>query len=143
MADSMPSSLVMDRSDSGVRVSVSVAVSLVGLGSVTPGGGVTVAVLVRLPVAEGSMWTVKLKVTVALTGKSTVVARAPVPLLGPLTLPPPLLSISVQLAVVTPVGRVGHAGPGHGAGTAVADRDRVGVERPWRHRGDVVGLGDG
>src|SRR5690242_14062742 len=77
VTDSTPLVLVMDRSDWGVSVSVSLAVSLSGLGSVTPAGGATVAMLVRSPVAEGLIWTVKLKVTVALTGRSTVVARAP------------------------------------------------------------------
>ena len=42
-----------------------------------PPGGVTVAVLTREPVAVGSIWTVKVKVTVAPTGRLTVVARAP------------------------------------------------------------------
>src|SRR4029077_11123860 len=88
-----------------VSVSVSVPVLLAGVGSVTPAGGVTVAVLARVPVAEGSICTVKVKVTVALTGRSTVVARAPLPLLGPVTLPPPLLAVSVQVAAVTPAGR--------------------------------------
>ena len=58
-------------------VSVSVAVLLAGSGSVAPAGGVTVAVLARVPVAAGSIWTVKVKVTVAPTGRSTVVARSP------------------------------------------------------------------
>ena len=94
---------------------MSVALLLAGVGSVTPAGGVTVAVLARVPVAEGSICTVKVKVTVALTGRSTVVARAPLPLLGPVTLPPPLLAVAVQLAAVTPAGSgSGHAGPGDG-----------------------------
>src|SRR5436305_14307399 len=95
----------MARSACGVSVSVSVPVLLAGVGSVTPAGGVTVAVLARAPVAAGSICTVKVKVTVALTGRSTVVARAPAPLAGPVTLPPPLLAVAVQLAVVTPAGR--------------------------------------
>src|SRR5215468_10022376 len=97
-ADRTPSVLVMARSAWGVRVSVSVALLLAGLGSVTPGGGLTVAVLTRVPVAEGSIWTVKVKVTVALTGRLTVAARAPLPLAGPATLPPPLLAVAVQVA---------------------------------------------
>src|SRR5262249_24709245 len=95
----------MDRSACGVSVSVSVSLLLPGVGSVTPAGGGPWAVLFRVPVAEGSIWTVKVKVTVALTGRSTVVARPPVPLLGPVTLPPPLLAVNVQLAPVTPAGR--------------------------------------
>src|SRR6516164_4543790 len=95
----------MDRSDWGVRLSLSVALLLAGLVSVTPAGAVTVAVLVRMPVAEGSIWTVKLKVTVALTGRSTVVARAPLPPRGPVTTPPPVAPWDAQVAEVTPAGR--------------------------------------
>src|SRR6478752_7569784 len=95
----------MDRSALGVSVSVSVTLLSDGSGSVTPAGGLTVAVLARLPVAEGLTWTVKVKVTLALTGRLTVVARAPVPLLGPVTVPPPLLAVAVQVAAVTPAGR--------------------------------------
>src|SRR5436309_2942924 len=95
----------MARSAWGVRLSLSVALLLAGLGSVTPAGGVTVAVLVKLPVAAGSICTVKVKVAVALTGRLAVVARAPLPLAGPVTLPPPLLVLNVQLAAVTPAGR--------------------------------------
>src|SRR5262245_8556037 len=94
----------MDRSAWGVRLSVSVALSLVGLGSVTPAGGVTVAVLARMPVAEGSLSTVKMKVILPLTGRSTVVASAPAPLVGPVTVPPPLLAVAVQVTPVTPAG---------------------------------------
>ena len=63
------------------------------------------AVLTRVPVAAGSIWTVKVKVTVAPTGRLTVVARAPVPLLGPVTLPPPVAPANAQVAAVTPAGR--------------------------------------
>ena len=77
-----PSVLVMDRSALGVRLSVSVALLSAGSGSVTPAGGLTVAVLLREPVAEGLTRTVKVKVTLALAGRSTVVARAPLPLAG-------------------------------------------------------------
>src|SRR5579884_457168 len=103
--DSAPLVLVMARSDKGVRVSVCVALLLSGLVSVTPDGGVTVAVLLNVPVAEGSIWTVKVKVTLALTGRSTLVDKAPPPSVGPVTMPPPLLSVSVQVAAVTPSGR--------------------------------------
>src|SRR5262245_14980952 len=80
-------------------------------GSVTPVGGLTVAVLVSRPVAEGSTRTVKVKVTLAPTGRLTVVARAPLPLLGPVTAPPPLLSVASQ-AARTPGGRRGEARSG-------------------------------
>src|SRR5262245_59304259 len=95
----------MARSARGVRLSVSVALLLPGVGSVTPAGARTVAVLVRLPVAEGLTWTVKVKVTVAPAGRLTVVARAPLPLSGPLTPPPPVASLNSQLPAVTPAGR--------------------------------------
>src|SRR5438270_928267 len=49
-----PSSLVTDRSAVGVRVSLSVALLCPGA-SVTPPGAVTVAVLLRVPVADGLM----------------------------------------------------------------------------------------
>src|SRR5262249_53891928 len=103
-AESTPSSLVMDRSAWGVKLSLSGALLLAGVGSVTPAGGVMVAVLSRMPVAEGSIWTVKVKVTVALTGRSTVVARAPAPLAGPVAMAPPLLSLTVPGALLTPAG---------------------------------------
>src|SRR5438046_2276829 len=95
----------MDRPAWGVRLSVSVALLLSVSGSITPADGLTVAVLARLPVAEGSIWTVKVKVTLALAGRSTVVARASVPLSGPLSVPPPLLAVNAQVAAVTPAGR--------------------------------------
>src|SRR3989442_1892871 len=94
----------MARSASGVSVSVSVAELLDGLGSVVPAGGSTVAVLANEPVALGLISVVNVKVTVALTGRFTVVARAPVPLAGPETMPPPLLPLNAQVAPVTPAG---------------------------------------
>src|SRR5689334_7329284 len=95
----------MARSARGLRVSVSLALLSAGLGSVTAAGGLTVAVLVRAPVAAGLTWTVKLKVTLAPAGRSTVVARAPGPPDGPLTAPPPVAPANAQLAAVAPAGR--------------------------------------
>ena len=46
-----PSVFVIERSAVGLRVSVSVAELLPGVGSVMPPGAVTVAVLTRVPVA--------------------------------------------------------------------------------------------
>src|SRR5262245_21321261 len=102
----LPSVTATCRSAVGI-VSVSLALLLAGSASVTPPGGLTVAVLVSEPEADGSTWTVKQKVTLASTGRSTVVARAPLPLVGaPLeTLPPPVLPVTVQLPAVTPAGR--------------------------------------
>src|SRR5581483_6457274 len=51
----LPSVLVICRSAWGVSVSVSVALLFPGLGSITPAGAVTVAVLLRLPVAPALM----------------------------------------------------------------------------------------
>src|SRR5262245_10811318 len=93
--------MVTCRSTIGVRVSASV--TLTGV----PPGGVTVTVLASEPVADGSTWTVKLKVTVALAGRFTVVARGPLPLAGPVTLPPPVLPANSQLAAVTPAAGSG------------------------------------
>src|SRR4029453_8714285 len=97
--------LVMLRSYWMSSVSVSLALLSRGSGSVTPAGGLTVAVLARRPVAEGLTRTVKVKVTLAPTGRSTVVARGPVPLAGPLTLPPPVAPANAQVAAVAPAGR--------------------------------------
>src|SRR5579875_2037591 len=94
----LPSVLVTDSSASGVSSVVSLP--LVG-GSP---GGVAVAMLVSAPVAVGLISTVKLKVTVASTGTLMVVSRASVPLVGPVTLPPPVSLTNDQLAPVTPAG---------------------------------------
>src|SRR5262245_65251880 len=56
---------MMDRSARGVSMSMSVALSLAALGSVTPAGGATVAVLVIVPVALGSIVPVSVKTTVS------------------------------------------------------------------------------
>src|SRR5689334_785532 len=95
----------MARSAWAASVSLSLALLLARLVSVTPAGGLTVAVLSRLPLAEGLTCTVKVKVTVAPTGRSTVVARAPLPPDGPVTLPPPLLPANAQVPPVAPAGR--------------------------------------
>ena len=94
----MPSSLVIDRSDCDVRMSVSVALLLVGLVSDTPAGGLTVAVFVRLPVAEGSTCTVKVGDGMPADRRSWPACAAG----WPVTTPP--LSVAVHVAVVTPAG---------------------------------------
>ena len=91
-----PSVLVRARSAWGVRVSLSVPLAGV------PVSGVMVAMLTRVPVAAGAMLAVKLKVRVAPVGRSTVVVRAPVPLVAPVTLPPPVWLTNVQVAALTP-----------------------------------------
>src|SRR5690242_471159 len=80
-----------ERSGVGV-VSVSVALLLAVLVSVTPAGTNTVAVLLIEPLAFESIEPMKVKVTLAATGRSTVAARAPLPLDGPTTLAPPLVA---------------------------------------------------
>src|SRR5215471_8860408 len=82
--------------------SVSVAELLPGVGSVTPAGAVTVAVLTRLPVAPALMVSVTVKVTEPPTGRLTVSLMAPVPDAAPQV--PPLVPAHVQLRAVTPVG---------------------------------------
>src|SRR5438874_718924 len=100
------STLVIDGSINTVTVSVSVAVLLARLLSVSPLGGVMVAVLTKVPVALGLILAEKEKVTLASTGKSTLVLKAPVPLLGlpALMAPPPVAPTNVQLSLVTPTG---------------------------------------
>jgi hypothetical protein len=96
-----------------------------------------------VPVANGLIWTVKLKVTLALAGRSTVVARAPMPLVSPETLPPPLLPANAQLAAMVPAGSGSETlAPVTVFRPVVADRDRVGVGRARHHRRVAVGLGD-
>src|SRR5262249_60417948 len=110
----------MARSASGVRVSVSLVALHDALPILTPAGGLTVAVLVNVPVAAGSTWTVKLKVTVALTGRSAGGAKGPVPPLGPVTVPPPLLAVVTPGGGGTPARRGAETpGPGAAHGAAV------------------------
>jgi len=66
-----PSSLVRVRPVSGVRLSLSLA--LLSAGVVSPGGTATVAVLVRVPVAEELIWATAVKVTVPPGSRVTVV----------------------------------------------------------------------
>ena len=70
-ATSWPSVLVTLKSACGVSVSVSVALLLAGLGSVTPPADETVAVLASVPVAEGAMVPVAVKVALPAGGRVT------------------------------------------------------------------------
>src|SRR5262245_8982960 len=96
----------MAKSATCVILSISVAVLLLRLLSVSPAGGATVAVLTSVPVAVGLTLAEKEKVTLAPTGRSTLVLRAPVPLLGlpEVIAPPPLAPTKVQASLVTPAG---------------------------------------
>ena len=77
-----PSVLVIPRSACGVRVSVSVAVLLPGVGSVVPPGGVTVAVLASVPVADAATLAVSVNVAVPAGARLTVALMLPEPLAG-------------------------------------------------------------
>ena len=70
---SWPSVLKIDRSAAGVKVSVSVLLLLPPVGSVTPAGGLTVAVLFKEPVRVGAMATVNWKPAVPLGASVPVV----------------------------------------------------------------------
>ena len=66
----------------------------------------TVAVFTKVPVALALILAEKEKVTLAPTGRSTLVLRAPVPLLGlpDVMAPPPLPPTNTQVSLVTPTG---------------------------------------
>ena len=98
-----PSVFVITKSAVGVRVSVSVAVLLPGVRSVTPEPVETVAVLANEPVAPGATVPMTVKVAVALTGRSTVALMLPVPDAGH-TAPP--VVVQVHVAPVSATGNV-------------------------------------
>jgi hypothetical protein len=83
-----PSVLVIDRSAVGVKVSVSVAELLAGVGSVAPAGGATVAVLTSVPVADDGIDPATVNVTDAPTGRPTLELMLPLPPTG--HVPPPV-----------------------------------------------------
>ncbi len=96
-----PSVLVIDRSAVGVSVSVSVAELFAGVGSVTPAGGATVAVLTSVPVAAAEIDPLTVNVTEAPTGRFTEALMLPLPLAGHV---PPAAPVHVQ---VTPLNAAG------------------------------------
>ena len=100
--EAIPSVLVIDRSAVGFNVSVSVAELFAGVGSVTPAGTATVAVLTRVPVAVATTVAEIVNVAVAPTGRSTVVAMLPLPL--PAAHDPPPAGTHVH---VTPLNDAG------------------------------------
>ena len=75
-----PSVFVTERSATRASVSVSVAVLLAGVGSVTPVGAVTLAVLESVPLAVEASSAVSVYVAVAPLGRFTVSVIEPVPL---------------------------------------------------------------
>jgi hypothetical protein len=86
--EATPSVFVIDRSAVGSKVSVSDEVLLAGVGSATPAGAATCAVLTRLPVAVATTVAVIVKVALEPTGRSTVVLMFPLPLLAAQDPPP-------------------------------------------------------
>src|SRR5205085_964878 len=89
----------------GVKVSVSVTLLSDRSGSVTPAGGVTLAVFVRLPVAAGSMAPVTVYVTVPPTGMNVTVSLIlPLPDRAFPTTPagPTLVSVPVAAGSMVP-----------------------------------------
>src|SRR5437899_5421492 len=88
----------------GVRVSVSVADFFFGFAS--PAEVYTLSLHDALPisVALGLIVGVNVKVTLALTGRSTVVARSPLQTAELQTLRPPVKRVAAQVAPMTPAG---------------------------------------
>ncbi len=74
-----------------------------GSGSVVPAGGVTVAVLVSVPVAAGLTVAVTVNVTAAPIARLTVAAMSPVPLRVPQVAAPPVV-VQVQLTFWSSAG---------------------------------------
>jgi len=91
-----PSVLVIARSAVPDSVSLSVAELLPGLGSVTPAGAVTVAVLDSVPVAAAEMAALTVYVTDPPAGRLTVSVMLPEP--AAVQVPPPAPT-QVQVAV--------------------------------------------
>src|SRR5260221_495307 len=87
----------MARSALAARVSESVAELLPGVGSVTPAGAVTVAVLLSVPVARLEMVQLAVYVTLPPDGRLTVSLMLPAK--GPAVQVPPLAPTQVVLQV--------------------------------------------
>ena len=82
-----PSVFVIARSADAAKVSLSVAELLPGVGSVTPAGAVTVAVLLSVPVAPALIVQLAVKVTLPPLGRLTVSLMLPDP--EAVQVPPP------------------------------------------------------
>ena len=87
----------------GFGVSVSVAVLLLGVGSVVPKGTDTVAVFTRLPVNPDGIDKVIVYVTEPLKGMATVSTILPTPFVVPLA---PPANVADQNVMVVPNGAV-------------------------------------
>src|SRR5262244_1710107 len=93
----------MPRSALGPAGLVSVALSLPGTGSVTPSGGVTVAVLVRAPVVLAGTVPLTVKVALVPTGSVTSASMLPLPAGVPHAAPAPL-AVQVQVKLASGAG---------------------------------------
>src|SRR5438132_9675011 len=98
-----PSFLVIERSATRLIVSVSVALLLLGVGSVTPTGAAIVAVLAIEPAALPATVALTVNVAVPALSRFTLAAMLPVPLAGQLD---PALAAQVQAPIVKPAGAV-------------------------------------
>src|SRR5258708_33833692 len=108
----MPSVLLIVRSADSVIVSVSVAVLLAGVGSVTPAGAFTVATLLMPP--EAPLGTLAFTVNVTLPPAGSVGTMMPLPC----------------ISAVGGVGTVGHAAPPAALPRATAETFRLATARP-------------
>src|SRR4029078_7540337 len=94
-----PSVLVIDKSAVAVNVSVSVALLLPGLVSITPAGGSTVPVLTRWPVALALMLATTVSVMVLPDGMLTVSLMFPAPAAVNPEAPPLPAAVKLALAI--------------------------------------------
>jgi hypothetical protein len=95
--------LETERSACGFSVSLSVALLLPATGSVVPPGAVTVAVLLRVPVAPEAIVALTVKVAVPPTSSVTLLLMLPLPLAGQLD---PAEALQVQATPVRLAGKV-------------------------------------
>src|SRR5439155_17788805 len=98
-----PSVLVIERSATRLTVSLSVALLLPGVRSVTPTGAAMVAVLAMEPVALPATVALTVNVAVPPLSKFTLAEMLPLPLAGQLE---PTLATQLQLPNVRPAGAV-------------------------------------
>ena len=96
--------MVTERSAAGAIASLSVALLFAVSGSVTPAGAMTLAVLVRVPVALEERIPVAVNVAVPPTARFTVVAMLPLPLAAAQL--EPAEAVQVQAIPVRLAGKV-------------------------------------
>jgi hypothetical protein len=98
----------MRKFDREITVSVSVAVLLPGVGSVTPVGAETLAVFAIVPSASSATVAVNVKVAELPLVKLTVVLMLPVPAAAPQL--EPFVAVQVHVALVNLAGNVSTTG---------------------------------